>query len=129
MIIESEMARLLAQWEQNYKRGLLSFWILLSLNEQEMYPYEMSKAIKRMSNGTIDADDNSIYRALKRFSETKLVKSRKLDSDLGPPRRYFTLTEKGKELLKRFVERNILIFQQSVVLQALEHVIGEKTNE
>lgn len=119
---------LLAQWEEVYKRGLLSFWILLLLNEREMYAYEMSDAIARISNGTVVADDNSIYRALRRFAESGLIESEKRDSDMGPPRRYFWLTQLGQELLRRFIERNILLFQQPQVMKAIERARGNEND-
>jgi DNA-binding PadR family transcriptional regulator len=48
-----------------------------------------------------------------------LVESTWQPSDVGPRRRYYHLTELGPELLKRFVERNVLIFQQPAVAQLL----------
>ncbi len=114
---------LLQQWEQSYKRGLLSFWILLSLHEKEMYAYEMREAIREMSQGGMVADDNSIYRALKRFAASGLVGSEKRPSPTGPPRRYFPLTETGEQLLAAFIQRNILIFQQPHIMQVMENVM------
>ena len=123
-MIEDKVETMLRQWEQSYKRGLLSFWILLLLNEREMYAYEMRDEIREMSLGVIVADDNSIYRALKRFAEAELISSEKRPSDLGPPRRYFTLTGTGQELLAAFIRRNVLVFQQPQVQKAIENVIG-----
>lgn len=116
---------LLQQWEEVYKRGLLSFWILLLLNEREMYAYEMGEAIKAMSGGTMEADDNSVYRALRRFADSGLIDSEKRNSEVGPPRRYFWLTPLGRRLLARFIERNVLVFQQPHVLKAIERVRGK----
>ena len=64
---------LLIQWEQSYKKGLLSFWMLLSLSERPMYAYEMKEHIEAFSQGSISADENSIYRALRRFAKTGLI--------------------------------------------------------
>ena len=114
---------LLLQWEQSYKRGLLTFWILLILHEKEMYAYEMRDAIREMSYGSIVADDNSIYRALKRFADAGLIRSEKRPSPTGPPRRYYLLTEVGQQLLAAFIRRNIMIFQQTHVLKAMEKLI------
>lgn len=113
-------SEMLAQWEEVYKRSLLSFWLLLLLSEQETYAYKMGAAIRQMSQGTVDADDNSIYRALRRFSDSGLVASEKRVSDRGPARRYFWLTPRGRDLLRRFVERNVLLFQDPHIVAALE---------
>ena len=72
---ESDFEELLATWEGNYKKGLLTFWLLLILHEREAYAFEMSTLIAGLSRETIVADDNSIYRALKRFLRKSITKS------------------------------------------------------
>ena len=118
-----DLDRLLENWESVYKKGLLTFWILLLLDEKPCYPYEMSAEVMRLSQGTISADDNSIYRAVGRFEEMGLVVSERGESQLGPPRKYYRLTENGRELLRRFIQRNILIFQHPVVAERIQHLI------
>ena len=124
----------LSQWEEVHKRGLLTFWMLLLLNEQEMYAYEMRPAIAEISQQTIDVDDNSIYRALKRFAEAGYVQSDVRASEAGPPRRYFTLTPAGRTLLADFIERNLLVFLSPRVVASMHNVLamrdptGESTN-
>ncbi|MEJ5224144.1 MAG: PadR family transcriptional regulator [Anaerolineales bacterium] len=114
---------LLSNWEGVYKKGLLTFWLLLLLDEKPRYPYEMSAEVLRASGGTISADDNSIYRALGRFEAMGLVTSATGESRLGPPRKYYRLTETGRVLLRRFIERNILIFQHPDVAQSIRRVM------
>lgn len=115
--------QMLENWEGVYKKGLLTFWLLLLLDEKACYPYEMGAEITRLSQGIISADDNSIYRAISRFEEMGLVVSQTGESKLGPPRKYYQLTKNGRELLHRFIERNILIFQTPVVLERIQHVL------
>ncbi|WP_420629526.1 PadR family transcriptional regulator [Candidatus Leptofilum sp.] len=115
---------LLAKWEEGYKKGLLSFWILLLLNQEEMYAYEMTAVIADMSQQTVSVDEKSIYRALKRFEDNQLIQSDVRKSDKGPPRRYFRLTENGRLLLAKFCERNILIFQEPRVAAAILKAIA-----
>src|SRR5512138_1674829 len=106
-----EIGELLSRWEENYKKGLLSFWILLLLYERSSYPYEMSAEVSKISQCTISVDDNSIYRALNRFESAGIVKSELQQSNTGPQRRYYSLTSKGKNLLIEFIQRNILVFE------------------
>lgn len=115
---------LLSQWEEVYKKGLLSFWILLLLHREEMYAYEMTAVIADMSQGTMIVDEKSVYRALKRFEENQIIQSRLRKSDVGPPRRYFSLTEVGQALLLKFCQRNILIFQEPTVAVAIQDLIS-----
>lgn len=125
--MEMELAGLdllLENWESVYKKGLLTFWLLLLLDEKPSYPYEMSAEVTRLSEGMISADGNSIYRAINRFEEMGLVASESGESKLGPPRKYYRLTDDGRGLLRRFIERNILIFQQPAVAKRIQHVMN-----
>jgi DNA-binding PadR family transcriptional regulator len=120
----ADINELLAKWEETYKKGLLSFWILLLLYERASYPYEMSTVIKDISQETISVDDNSIYRALNRFESIGIVESTYQQSDLGPRRRYYSLTGKGLALLKEFIKRNILVFELPAVAERVRSVIN-----
>lgn len=119
----TELDRLLENWESVYKKGLLTFWLLLLLDEKPRYPYEMSAEVMRASQGTLGADDNSIYRAVSRFEEMGLVASEIGASSLGPPRKYYHLTDDGRALLRRFIERNILIFQHPEVAERIRRIL------
>jgi len=119
---------MLENWESVYKKGLLTFWLLLLLDEKPSYPYEMSAEVERLSEGMISADGNSIYRAVSRFEEMGLVSSESGESKLGPPRKYYSLTEEGRGLLRMFIERNIFIFQHPAVAERIQHVMNGGTN-
>ena len=122
-------AGLLATWEEVYKKGLLTFWLLLLLHERPSYPYEIGQAIRDLSQGAVSADDNSIYRALGRFETVGLVQSDMQQSSLGPPRRYYRLTQAGLELLVAFIQRNILIFSTPAVAQRIQKVFQKPAQE
>ena len=118
-VTNEDLGDLLTKWEENYKKGLLSFWILLLLYERPSYPYEMSAEVSRISQGTISVDDNSIYRALNRFETVGIVKSELQQSNTGPQRRYYSLTDKGKSLLREFTQRNIQVFETPSVSERI----------
>jgi PadR family transcriptional regulator PadR len=117
-----DVDELLQQWEANYKKGLLSFWILLLLAERPAYPFEMGTLIEEISQGNMSADDNSLYRALNRFQSLGIVTSQTQPSRQGPYRRYYTLTDQGRRLLERFIQRNILIFETPAVADRIRSV-------
>lgn len=124
----NNLDEMLENWESVYKKGLLTFWLLLLLEEEPRYPYEMNTEVMRLSQGTISADDNSIYRAINRFEEMGLIVSQSEKSKLGPPRKYYRLTNVGRELLRIFIERNIMIFQLPSVAERIQQVLqnGDK---
>ena len=124
---KDDIGELLNKWEESYKKGLLSFWILLLLNERPSYPYEMSAEVAKISQGTISVDDNSIYRALNRFESVGIVKSELQQSNTGPQRRYYSLTNKGKALLTEFIQRNIQVFETPFVSERIATVLQDST--
>jgi PadR family transcriptional regulator PadR len=123
---EETILTLLEQWESVYKKGLLTFWLLLLLDERPMYVFEMGQELDSVSQGTISADEKSLYRALRRFEAMGVVESTWQPSDVGPRRRYYTLTDLGVDLLRRFTERNILLFQDPAIAQRLVHLLEKE---
>lgn len=121
IMTEKELTSMLHQWEQAYKKGLLTFWILLSLSERPMYAYEMREKIMEFSQGSIVADENSIYRALKRFADSGIVISEMRPSEIGPERKYFQLSLIGCDLLEQFIDRNISVLQDKSVVSAIKN--------
>lgn len=124
----TDLDQMLENWESVYKKGLLTFWLLLLLDEKPCYPYEMAAEVTRLSEGMISADGNSIYRAVSRFEEMGLVVSESGESNLGPPRKYYRLTDDGRGLLRLFIERNILIFQHPAVAERIQQVMNGGSN-
>jgi PadR family transcriptional regulator PadR len=120
-----DLSSLLETWEGNYKKGLLTFWLLLILFEREAYAFEMSTLVADVSHGTISADENSIYRALNRFEDLNIVASSWRESNIGPRRRYYRLTTKGVEMLRAFIRRNILLFQNAEVSKRIQSVLAD----
>ena len=125
---QTTLETLLAQWEETYKKGLFSFWLLLLLAQRKAYPYEIKAAISEMSHTTINADENSIYRSLNRLADSGIVDSQVLPSETGPSRRYFFLTELGRELLTRFINRNILVYEQPDVAELIRNTLSSNGN-
>lgn len=125
----TDIKSLLGQWEETYKKGLLSFWLLLLLAHRKAYPYEIRDAINEMSHNTINADENSIYRALYRLADSGIVDSEVLPSETGPSRRYFFLTNLGRDLFSRFTTRNILIFEQPDVAEMIQTTLASIGNQ
>ncbi len=124
-----DIGELLNKWEESYKKGLLSFWILLLLSERASYPYEMSAEVAKISQGTISVDDNSIYRALNRFETVGIVKSELQQSNTGPQRRYYSLTSKGRTLLTEFTQRNIQVFETPAVADRIANVVQTSSQQ
>ena len=101
---------LLSAWEETYKKGQLTLWIFLSLKEGPKYVSGLQESIQRFSKGTIHAEEQSLYRTLRKFYHLKMVDFSAGKGHKGPDRKYYHLTSLGESLLESFVERNIKLF-------------------
>jgi len=101
---------LLMAWEETYKKGQLTMWIFLSLKEGPKYVSQLQESIEKFSKGTIHAEEQSLYRTLRKFYHLKMVDFSAGKGHKGPERKYYKLTPMGESLLKTFIERNIMLF-------------------
>jgi len=101
---------LLSSWEETYKKGQLTFWLLLSLRNKPLYVGEIKEFIETLTNGTISCEDQSLYRSLRKYYDLEIVDFELREGYKGPDRKYYFLTQIGKELLQEFTQRNISLF-------------------
>ncbi len=92
-----------------YAKGQLSFLILNCLLERDFYGLDIITEIKARTSGNVDLKKPSVYSNLTRMEKQGQVSSYMRASELGPNRRYYSITEKGRETyeeLKDEFERN-----------------------
>lgn len=77
------------------RKGVLELAILGSLYHESHYGYSLIKSIS--GEGGIEITEGTIYPILGRLAKEELVRSEWMESKQGPPRKYYSLTEKGKE--------------------------------
>jgi len=78
------------------KKGVLEFCILSILSKQDFYASDIIKALK---DAKMIVVEGTLYPLLTRQKNAGLLSYRWEESTQGPPRKYYTLTEKGKEYL------------------------------
>lgn len=100
--------QLLEGWEEVFKKGQLTLWIMLALKDGPKYMVEVKKFINQKTNGRLTADDQSMYRALRRYYDTELVEYRQEPGRGGPDRKIYSLSPTGGRVLNEFCKRNIL---------------------
>ena len=64
-------------------------------------------------------EEQSLYRNLRKFQNLDIVAYDSKKVSKGPDRKYYYLTPTGKELFKRFVKRNIMIFTKESIISLL----------
>lgn len=113
--------KLLSGWEDVFKKSQLTLWILLSLKDSPKHMAEIKRFIFDTTNGMLEADDKSMYRALRRYSDVEMVRFETLPSDSGPDRKVYSLTHIGGTVLDSFIERNIVgVFFSPTVKKLLQ---------
>lgn len=100
--------QLLEGWEDTYKKSQLTLWILLALKEAPKHMATIKQFMAAATGGIADADDKSIYRALRRLHEADIVEFRQVPGNGGPDRKEYTITATGRQLLQAFLKRNII---------------------
>lgn len=81
-------------------KGVLEGTILEIISREEIYGYEITRRLNAL--GFSDVVDGTVYTILLRLEKNKLVEITKKKSDIGPPRKFFTLNQAGREELERF---------------------------
>lgn len=100
--------KVLESWEEIYKRGLLTMWLLLAVRDEPRYAAEIAEFVSTHSKGTMTSDDRSLYRSLRRLTRLELVQNtERRGGRTGADRKYYHLTPTGKNVLNAFLDRNI----------------------
>lgn len=112
---------LLDGWEDVYKKGQLTLWIMLALKDGPKHMADIKTFIALATNNSLSADDKSMYRALRRYYDTELVEFSLEARDNGPDRKIYRLTIIGRNVLDAFIKRNITdVFFKSDIKELIE---------
>lgn len=79
------------------RKGVLEFCILSVLDRGEKYPSDILEELKEAKLLVVEG---TLYPLLTRLKNDGILNYRWEESTSGPPRKYFTLTESGKQFLK-----------------------------
>lgn len=82
------------------RRGVLQFCVLALLRDGERYAFELVRELCD-AHGLVTSE-GTIYPLLSRLRREGWVNTVWKESDSGPPRRYYTLTAKGRRALAEF---------------------------
>ena len=92
-----------------YKKGVLELCVLALLHKRDCYGYEISDYL----SGHIDIADGTVYPILRKLKADGLLTTYLQEESGGPPRKYYQLTQLGRETY-RTDRAEYLQFAQSV---------------
>ena len=83
-------------------KGILEGCILAVIEKGETYGYEILSELEE--KGFENLGEGTLYPIITRLDKNGYISCRKAKSPLGPIRKYYTITENGKEHLESFKE-------------------------
>ena len=78
------------------RKGMLEYCIMLLLHREAAYA---SDIITKLKEARLIVVEGTLYPLLTRLKNDELLSSEWVESNQGPPRKYYRLTEKGEAFL------------------------------
>ena len=106
------------EWRSQIRRGTLEFSVLLMIARGERYGYEIISQLEKYS--ILSVTESTIYPLLRRLLREGFLTSVWRESAEGlPPRKYYTITDRGREYL------DAMKAGWENLLSAIEEIQGE----
>lgn len=84
-------------------KGVLEGCVLEIISREDTYGYEITQQLRKQ--GFTDVVEGTVYTILVRLEKNELVSIEKKPSEVGPPRKFYSLTESGKKELETFWQK------------------------
>ncbi len=81
-------------------KGVLEGCVLEIISHKKTYGYEIASSLRKL--GFTDVVEGTVYTILLRLEGDRLVNIEKKPSEMGPPRKFYTLNEAGRKELTTF---------------------------
>ncbi len=84
-------------------KGVLEGCVLEIISREQTYGYEITRRLNTL--GFTEVVEGTVYAILIRLEKNELVDMEKKPSAMGPPRKFYTLNDAGREELRKFWEK------------------------
>ena len=85
----------------NFKMGTVEMIILFLLNKKDLYGYEITSLVEKLSEGNIGITESTLYPTLYKLLGNKYISDREVQVGKRRTRVYYHLEETGKEHLEK----------------------------
>ncbi len=99
-----------------FKKGVLELCALVVLCRKDYYGYELVQAISR----NVEIAEGTVYPLLRRLTKEGCFSTYIRESAEGPARRYYQITEKGKQY------KDVLLEEWSRFVGGVNSLIGQE---
>ena len=83
------------------RRGVLELCVLSIISDQEVYT---SDIIEAMKDAELIVVEGTVYPLLTRLKNEGVLNYKWTESTSGPPRKYYSLSDEGKEMLQQLTQ-------------------------
>ena len=87
--------------QSQMRKGILEFCILSIIRRGEAYP---SDIVEEMKGANLHILEGTLYPLLTRLKNAAMLTYRWVESNSGPPRKYFSLTPAGEQFYRELEE-------------------------
>lgn len=120
--------------QSQMRKGILEFCILSIIRRGEAYP---SDIVEEMRGANLQILEGTLYPLLTRLKNADMLTYRWVESNSGPPRKYFSLTSKGEAFYKELEETwnelanavNTLASRKDSLVSSVNGPIAEEPKE
>lgn len=89
------------------RKGILELAVMGVLYHERHYGYSLVRVLTE--TGSISLKEGTIYPILARLDRDRLVRSEWVESDQGPPRKYYALTPLGRQVFDELSQEFALL--------------------
>jgi PadR family transcriptional regulator, regulatory protein PadR len=102
-------------WTVQVRKGLLELCVLNTLADKECYGYELVKTM--VSIPGLGVTEGTLYPLLSRLRLQGLVRTRLVESNEGPARKYYALTPGGRKIVRLMNSYIAVLGESARILQ------------
>jgi PadR family transcriptional regulator, regulatory protein PadR len=84
-------------WTVQVRKGILEMCILTALKDRERYGYDLVKSLVGVPG--LGVTEGTVYPLLSRLRKNGMITSRLEESSEGPARKYYSLTDEGRDAI------------------------------
>ena len=112
--------------KQQMKKGVIELCVLSILRNTESYPSEI---ITELQSAKISVVEGTLYPLLTRHKNSGLLDYKWVESQSGPPRKYYILTETGKQFLDEMQQTWVELSDSVNTIVKKTHDLGPASEE
>lgn len=94
----------MARSRSSFKMGTVEMIVLFLLDKRDLYGYQLSLLIEKLSDGNLVVTESTLYPTLYKLLDNKMITDREVPVGKRRVRVYYHLEEAGRQRLKDLLE-------------------------